>query len=152
MLKLFLDIFTNNVNKNDSVRDDSNHALELAAAALMFEISQADNNIQQEERQVIHMAIRSEFGLSEQEADTLMTSAKNEVDNAVSLYDFTRVLNKELSQAERKRILELLWKVAFADRIVDKYEEYFIRKIADLLYVSHKDYIKAKHRAADSIA
>ncbi len=152
MLKLFLDIFTNNVNKNDSVHDDSNHALGLAAAALMFEISQADNNIQQEERQVIHLAIRSEFGLSEQEADTLMTSAEKEVDNAISLYDFTRVLNQELSQAERKRILELLWKVAYADRVVDKYEEYFIRKIADLLYISHKDYIKAKHRAADSIA
>jgi len=53
-----------------------------------------------------------------------------------------------VSREDRVRIVELLWKVAFADAVLDKYEEYFVRKIADLLYVSHKDYIQAKHKAA----
>ncbi len=70
----------------------------------------------------------------------------------MSLYEFTRLLNEQLSREERIRIVEMLWRVAFVDSVIDKYEEYYIRKIADLLYVSHRDYIKAKHRVSEQIA
>jgi uncharacterized tellurite resistance protein B-like protein len=77
-----------------------------------------------------------------------LSLAEEEVDHVVSLHDFTRSINDSLSREDRVKIVELLWRVAFADAVLDKYEEYFIRKIADLLYVSHKDYIQSKHRAA----
>ncbi len=124
------------------------HSLELAAAVLMMEISRADSSIDAEEKNIIQQAMQDVFHLSAEEARTLVTLAENEVDHAVSLHDFTRLLNEKLSVDEKIRIVELLWQVACADTVIDKYEEYFVRKIADLLYVSHQDYIKAKHKAA----
>lgn len=124
------------------------HSLELAAAVLMVEISLADSSIQAEEQELIKQNLQSAFQLSGEEAGSLLELAEKEVDHAVSLHDFTSLLNEKLSANEKIKIVELLWQVAFADAVVDKYEEYFVRKIADLLYVSHSDYIKAKHNAS----
>ena len=63
--------------------------------------------------------------------------------------EFTRLLNDNLSRSERINIIENLWRVAYADSVLDKYEEYYIRKVADLLYVAHSDYIKTKLKAAE---
>lgn len=123
------------------------HTLELCAAALMTEIAMADSGIDADERQVIEASIRHHFHLDTAEADGLLDAARQEVDHATSLHEFTRVVNETLSREEKVTIIELLWKVASADMVIDKYEEYYIRKIADLLYVSHGDYIKAKHKA-----
>jgi len=122
--------------------------IEFAAAILMLEISRADTSIDDEERKVIDDALMDHFHLSQAEAEELLTLAEKEVDHVISLHDFTRLINDGLAREDRVKIVELLWKVAFADAVLDKYEEYFIRKIADLLYISHKDYIQAKHRAA----
>ena len=124
------------------------HGLELAAAVLMMEIGRADSTIDDEERGIVEQAMRNSFHLSEEEAHALVKLAAAEVDHATSLHEFTSLLNRELAADEKIKIVTLLWQVAFADKVLDKYEEYFIRKIADLLYVSHKDYIKAKHRAS----
>ena len=88
------------------------------------------------------------FQLSGLSAGYLIALAEQERDHAVSLYNFTNLINKTLGREERIKIIELLWKVAFADAVLDKYEEYFVRKIADLLHISHKDYIKAKHKVS----
>lgn len=124
------------------------HSLELAAAVLMMEISLADASIADEERAIVQQAMRFSFHLSEEEALALVELAETEVNHAISLHEFTSLLNQKLSADEKIRLVESLWQVAFADQVLDKYEEYFVRKIADLLYVSHKDYIKAKHKAS----
>ncbi|MFQ5659677.1 MAG: TerB family tellurite resistance protein [Gammaproteobacteria bacterium] len=122
--------------------------LELAAAVLMLEISLADSHIQADERKIIEEAMQNRFHLPQEEIQSLIDLAEKEVDHAVSLYEFTTSINRALSRDERVKIVELLWKVAFADAVLDKYEEYFVRKIADLLHVSHKDFIRAKHKAS----
>lgn len=133
---------------------DNGHAslktIEFAAAVLMFEISRADSSIGDEERKVIDEALVNHFHISISDAKELLALAEEKVDHVVSLHDFTRSINDSLSREDRIKIVELLWKVAFADGVLDKYEEYFVRKIADLLYVSHKDYIQAKHKASDN--
>ncbi|MCY4154579.1 MAG: TerB family tellurite resistance protein [Gammaproteobacteria bacterium] len=131
---------------------DSNNRVELAAAVLMVEISLADASIDPAELAVIKATLCNHFTIPAQQVDELIDMARHEVDLAVSLHEFTRMLNDNLSAAEKIRIIEALWKVAFADAVLDKYEEYYIRKIADLLYISHKDYLMAKHRVADSAA
>ena len=123
--------------------------IEFAAAVLMFEISRADSSIDNEERKVIDDALVNHFKLPKIEAEELISLAEKEVDHSVSLHEFTRLINEKLSSEDKVKIVELLWEVAFADAVLDKYEEYFIRKIADLLYVSHKDYIQSKHRASE---
>ena len=124
--------------------------VDLAAAVLMIEISLADSSIDDEELAVIKKALIAHFNIAAEQVDELIELARREVDLAVSLHDFTRMLNNNLNPSEKIQIIELLWQVAFADAVLDKYEEYYIRKIADLLYISHKDYIRTKHRVADN--
>ena len=138
-----------------SIQDSADHPgsgtdnrVELSAAVLMIEISLADSSIGDDELAVIENALVEHFDISEEQVDELIDLARREVDIAVSLHDFTRMLNNNLEASEKIRIIELLWQVAFADAVLDKYEEYYIRKIADLLYISHKDYIRTKHRVA----
>jgi len=148
MLKTIKEFFESRTfSKTESKTTTDVSSLELAAAVLMVEISMADSNLQEEERDVIENALQSVFHLSEDDSQTVITLAEKEVDHAVSLYDFTSLINRTMANEERVKIVELLWKVAFADAVLDKYEEYFVRKISDLLHVSHRDYIKAKHRA-----
>jgi len=128
--------------ENTSTRE---HTLELCAAVLMLEIALVDSDFAKDEQVVIATAIKHHFHLDDKETSTLMELAKTEVDHATSLRDFTSVINEMLSAEEKAIIIRLLWQVANADGVVDKYQEYSIRKISDLLYVSHKDYIKAKH-------
>ncbi|MGH8513321.1 MAG: TerB family tellurite resistance protein, partial [Gammaproteobacteria bacterium] len=89
---------------------------------------------------------RKSFGLDELEARELVQLADRAADQAVSLTEFTRLLNQNLTQEDRVSIVQSLWQVANADTDIDKYEEYYVRKIADLLYVSHSDFIRMKLR------
>ena len=149
MLTSLKQFFEVNVIAKVDAEASSESTIEFAAAMLMLEISRADSSIDSDERQVIDKVLKTQFHLSEEQASELLALAEKEVDHNVSLHDFTRAINEEMSQADKIKIVEYLWQVAYADSVLDKYEEYFIRKIADLLYVSHKDYIKTKHRAAE---
>lgn len=129
---------------------DKEHSIELCAAVLMLEISMADADLHEDEHRFIEDAIKRHFHLTAEEAVTILELAHKEVNHSVSMYEFTRMINNSLSMEEKVHIVELLWQVANVDAVIDKYEEFYIRKIADLLYVPHKDYIKAKLRAGQA--
>ena len=149
MLKSIREFFENSLS-DDGVRSDSgpDNRVELAAAVLMVEISLADSSVDKDELAVIKTALTHHFDMDAGQVSELIELARREVDLAVSLHDFTRMLNENLDAAEKIGVIESLWKVAFADAVLDKYEEYYIRKVADLLYISHKDYLRTKHRVA----
>ena len=148
MLNSLKDFFKHNLfDNNDALYDAPSRSIELAAAVLMVEISLADSSLDEEERLLITQILQDEFRLSTEEALEIFSLAEKESDHAVSIYEFTKLINDSMSIEDKIRILELLWKVAFADSVLDKYEEYYVRKIADLLYISHKDYIRAKHKS-----
>jgi uncharacterized tellurite resistance protein B-like protein len=139
--------FQQHLSQDSELSSNNEHTLELCAAVLMLEIALADSSLDKDEYEVIEKTISYHFHLDKTETKELLELASKEVDLATSLHDFTRIVNDELSTGEKTTVIELLWRVAIADNVIDKYEEYFIRKISDLLYVSHSDYIKAKHRA-----
>ncbi len=122
----------------------ANLSLEVAGLALLLEIARADHNSTGEERRAIAVAAAHAFGVEAMLAETLIAEAERAVDEAVSLLEFTSVLNAQLDQQAKYRLLEHLWRVAYADGGLDHYEEYYLRKIADLLYLSHRDLIRAK--------
>ena len=124
------------------------HTIELATTVLMIEISLADDHSHEAERRVIADLLLKQFRLDEQEINELICLAESERDHAISLHDFIRLLNDNIGAADKARIIENLWRIAYADAVIDKYEEYSIRKLADLLHVPHSEYIKAKLRAA----
>ncbi|MCG8378446.1 MAG: TerB family tellurite resistance protein [Proteobacteria bacterium] len=148
MIKSLNNLFKELFDNNEAVHNKS-HTIELATAVLMIEISLADNRIDEKERDTINKLLSDNFGLTDNDLNELINLAENEVDHAVSLYDFTRLINDNLNESEKLIIIENLWQIAYADSVLDKYEEYYIRKIADLLYVSHSNYIKAKITAAE---
>ncbi len=150
MLKTLKEFFESHIVPTATAEDTHEKTIEFAAAVLMCEISRADSRIDPDERKVMDAALVNHFHLSQMEAKELLALAEQEVDHSISLHDFTRSINDRLTADDKIKIIELLWQVAFADAVLDKYEEYFIRKIADLLYVSHKDYIRSKHRASGS--
>jgi uncharacterized tellurite resistance protein B-like protein len=147
MLKSLTDFLRQTLATDTSHIQPREHTLELCAAVLMLEIALADSAIGVDEQAIIIAAIREHFHLDQVEAEALLDLARQHVNDANSLHDFTRAINADLSREEKTTVIELLWRVAAADNVIHKYEEYFIRKISDLLYVSHKDYILAKHRA-----
>ena len=140
-LKSYLDNF---FQESSDENIPHKNKIELAAAVLMIEISLADENTGDEEYKIIKKILLEKFDLDETKIDTLISLAEDEVDHTVSLHEFAKTINNELSAIEKTNIIENLWRVAYADAYIHKYEEYYIRKIADLLHVSHSDYIKTK--------
>ena len=125
----------------------SQHALRLATATLLVEMTRADRQVDSAETDTVLAAIRQRFDLTAEEARDLADLGHDKADHATSLYEFTQVLNDQLGREQKIQIVELLWDVAYADGRIDKYEEQLVRKIAELIYVPHPDFIAAKLRA-----
>ena len=126
--------------------DNQQHTTQLAAAILLLEVSRADFEISKEEQQVISATLIKQFSLSKNEADKVLQYALDEHDEYTSSHAFIRLINQELDATAKLDLLKGLWTVAYADGVLDKYEEYHIRKIADWLYLSHSDFIRIKHQ------
>lgn len=127
----------------------SEQALQIAASTLLFEVARSDLETHPDERKLVSGHLRKAFGLSEQEIKEVAEIAEQEAEDATSLFPFTRLINDRCTADEKVRLVEMLWRVAFADGELDPFEESQVRKIAELLYVSHSRFIQAKHRAVD---
>jgi uncharacterized tellurite resistance protein B-like protein len=118
--------------------------LQLACAALLVEISVADQHSSLQEKQALSDILRSTFGLDGDQVEALWQLAAQESRDATSLYQFTSLINEHYGYEQKTVLLQQLWLVAFADGRIDRYEEHLIRRIADLLHLTHGDFIRAK--------
>ena len=122
------------------------HRLQVATAAPLVEVMRLDGQAEPE-RLAVLKAVQQKFGLSDDEAHALVELADSEARDAVGYYQFTSLINREFSAAQKVHVIELMWQVAYADATLSAHEHHVMRKIADLIYVSHGDYIAAKVRA-----
>ena len=150
MLTGILDFLDKHLGSATQVEEQ--HSIEVATAALLAEIVRLDGETKPGERDAALRAVRSKFGLAVDEAQTLIDLAEQEMREANDYYQFTSVINKRFTQPQKIRVIELLWEVAYADQAATPIEEHVIRKLADLLYVDHRDYITAKLAARDAAA
>jgi uncharacterized tellurite resistance protein B-like protein len=118
----------------------------LATGALLVEVARADGHIGPEERRVKQSALETALGLSRDDALALLEEAEKHSRQATSLFELTQELDRALLTEEKTTIVELLWRVAFADAQKDPHEEQRVRQIAGLLHVPHADFIEAKIR------
>ncbi len=132
------------ISKDSIEPKDEQHVLHLASAALLLEISRADFDIQEEELTSIAKSLSKRFNFTEDESNNLIQLARSEQDNHVSIHPFVKIINEGCSAEEKKILMQDLWQVAYADNKLDKYEEYQLRKIADLLYIPHSVFIQTK--------
>ncbi|TOA37746.1 TerB family tellurite resistance protein [Vibrio parahaemolyticus] len=115
----------------------------MAIACLLCEVSGADHLIDEKEESTKRSLLMKLLELNEQESEQLLAQAKEKTQNATSLYDFTSQL-RELTQETRYNLIKSMWEVAYADGQIDPLEDAVIRKTAELLYVDHSDFIRAK--------
>lgn len=130
-----------------AANEDSEQAVRRAAAALMVEMTRADNEVTDAERAHVTRALETEFGLEPDDARELLDAADDDADAATSLYEFTRVLNQQFSHDQKVRLVDQLWHVAYADGNLEKHEAHLVRRVADLLHLRHREYIGGKLRA-----
>ena len=117
---------------------------ELATAALLVELARSDFSESAAEVEAIRHLLQKRFSLSDEALNTLMGDAAQRADRAVSLHEFTHRLNRELPEADKLAIVEMLWRVSHADGRIDKHEEHLIRRIAGLLHISDQDRVRMK--------
>jgi len=146
--------FDANLTAATEARDpvDQERAYQLATAALLIEMTRADHDVKSVERNAVTQAVQRAFELDESQTEELLALAEQEADTATSLYEFTRLINRHFNAKQKEHIVELLWHVALADGEIDKYEDHLVRKVADLIYVPHLSFIRAKHNAMKRMA
>jgi uncharacterized tellurite resistance protein B-like protein len=133
--------------ESTAVSEAEPRALELACAALMFEVARADFSVEAIEQDAVTSLLKEQFNLNGDELSTITEAAVEQADAATCLYEFTRTLNGLASAEQKRNLLAMMWRVAMADDALSRYEEHVIRKVADLLYVPHGDFIAAKQSA-----
>ena len=120
-----------------------------ACIALLLETSMADEVLEESELSALKETLIKDFNISEEEIAELIEISKQNVDDSTSLYEFTRDINDNFDSNERIKLIESMWKIAYADGNIDKYEEHIIRKVSSLIYVAHSDFIQAKLNAKE---
>ncbi len=130
--------------------EERDRAIRRATAVLMLDVALADRVFDQAELDHLQEIARTHFDLGQEEAAELIDSARNEAENLVSLHEFTQLLHNSLSEAEKAGIVGMLWRIAYLDGQLDKYENALVLKISDLLYVSRGRVMRLKHDAAQA--
>lgn len=125
---------------------------QLATALLLAELARADYKIEPPEKEAITTLLADHFSLDAAQTQSLVDKALSDARGAISLYDYVETLNQRLDYPGRCKMIEMLWRVAYADGHLDKYEEHELRKIAGLLYVEDRDFIRAKLKVTEGTA
>jgi uncharacterized tellurite resistance protein B-like protein len=150
MIKQFISQVVDAISAPRTDEDDAESreaALRSATAVLMLDVARSDNVFEESEFERVLALVEKHFGMSPEDAAELVNAADEKAENLVSLHEFTQLLHNNLDESEKARIVGLLWKVAYADGRLDKYEDSLVRKISDLLHVSRGRSMRLKHDA-----
>jgi uncharacterized tellurite resistance protein B-like protein len=144
------DLITRFSTKEEITEESSSNLLDNACAALLVEIAFADKDFDETEKTSLKQTLIETYAIDESDIEEIIKDAEETVSESTSLYGYTRVVNDEFEYEDKLSLLKNLWKVAYADGNLDKYEEHLIRKISDLIHISHTDYINIKLEIRDS--
>ena len=150
MLKSIQNIFKR--KENESAVDSKKSEQELAYASLLIEVINSDNKFDDRERDKLLEILSNKLDIHKEELDNFTELAQKKSEDSTSLYEFTREINDQYEYEEKVSLITDLWGIAYSDGKLDKYEDYVIRKIADLIYVSHADFIKSKIKVKNAIS
>jgi uncharacterized tellurite resistance protein B-like protein len=123
--------------------------VQVAAAVLLIEVARSDQNFAEVERQAVLEAVQRKFSLSPTEAQEIVALAEAASREAHDLYQFTSQIDATFSLEKKLRLIEELWRAAYSDSVLHEHEEHLIRRVADLLHLSHSQFISAKLRVLD---
>lgn len=130
---------------------DEADELELAVAALMIEAARMDNDFSAEERATIERLLAAKFHLTPDEAHGLIEEAQVKVHDSTQFFPFTQTICRNLEPEQRSHIVEMLWKVAYADGTLDPHEDMLLRRLAGLIHVPDRERMLARQRALQKL-
>lgn len=120
----------------------------LAAAALMVHVATLDSNLSDAERDKLHAVLKSRFALDDDDTDALIDAAVAADQNAVDFYQFTSLLMRTLDDEGRRKVVAMMWEVAFVDGNVSEFEDNVMWRVADLLAVPNRERIELRQAVA----
>ena len=123
----------------------------FALALLLIEVARSDDRVEAREQSIIEQALARRFGLDRREVTRLMKAAKEGAIKAADLHHFTQVVVRNFNEEERIGVIEMLWDVAYSDRVLTGDEDALIRRVAGLIYVSDWERGEAKRRVTQRI-
>ncbi|WP_088279004.1 TerB family tellurite resistance protein [Ideonella sp. A 288] len=123
------------------------HLLQLATAVMLVEVMRADASFHAGEREAVLAALRDKFALSDDEAGRLAELAETTAKGATDLFSFTSRINDRFDMAQKLRMIEHMWRVAYADGHLSEHERHVLWRVADLLHVPQGAYVNARLRA-----
>ena len=126
------------------------HTLQLATAVLLVEVMRASAELGAAERQAVLAALRDKFSLADDESDRLLELANQTARQATDFFAFTSKINEAFSMEDKLRMVEHMWRVAYADGTLSAHENHVMWRVSDLLYIPHGAYVSAKMRARDA--
>ena len=118
--------------------------LKLIALCLAFEVANADNDIDDRERNLILKKIKESIDLSVLTEKEIFDVILQEREQSVSFYDIINDINKNLDKNEKINILRMLWEIAYADNVLDVDEERIIRRSAEMLGIKPSIVLQTK--------
>ncbi len=126
---------------------DTEHRLQLATAVMLIEVMRADTAIEVSERRAVIDALRAKFALADDEIERLIELATRAAREATDWFEFTSHINAHFDMPAKVRMVEHMWRVAYADGRLSEHERHVMWRLSDLLHVPHGAYINAKIRA-----
>ena len=130
--------------KKKEVKEEKPKNLKLIALCLAFEVANADNDIDDREKDLILEKIKNTIDISVLNEKEIYDVIKEESNKRVSFYDIIHDINTNLDKQEKIKILRLLWEIAYADDVLDVDEEKIIRRSAEMLGIKPSVVLKTK--------
>ncbi|MCK4839279.1 MAG: TerB family tellurite resistance protein [Desulfobulbaceae bacterium] len=152
MLAVIRNIIEGKSGKGKESIEDLEQKKHVAAGVLLLEAAHIDNECTAEEMEHIVATLRAKFDLSDNCVAELLELAHNGREEAIDLWQFTNHVNRHFSPAEKLAVMEDVWRIVFLDGQLEKHEDHYAHKLANLLRLSHKQMIDAKLRARDQMA
>ena len=146
MIESIKSFFEKNLTKKEEEEAPSSamSRVDLTCAALLVEVMNSDHELDEREHQEFMAVLQQSYNIAESDLEELIQLAKDEAFEATSLYEFTKLINDNYDYEQKVELIENMWRIAFSDKRLDKYEDHLIRKVSELIYVSHSDFIKTK--------
>ena len=146
MIESIKSFFENKLTKKEEEEAPTSamSRVDLTCAALLVEVMNSDHELDEREHQEFMAVLQQSYNIAESDLEELIQLAKDEAFEATSLYEFTKLINDSYDYEQKIELIENMWRIAFSDKRLDKYEDHLIRKVSELIYVSHSDFIKTK--------
>ena len=132
------------LNTHPAHGGDTSHDVRIATCALLLEMAHVDGKFSDSERLQIVQTLEDVYGLSEEAVDKLIRVTQEELDESIDLWRFTNLINQNYSVDEKIQVIEMVWRLAYSDGVLEEHEDYLLHKLANLLHLTHKQLIDAK--------